>query len=75
MSPSMLDVSNRSKLSRPPGKGGGTEERRKSGCDEIDPLSFPFPFLAAASCIKTLGVSAPLTTGFRVSGCGLSRGL
>jgi len=71
----MLDVSKRSKLSSPPGSGGGTDDLRRSGCDEIDPLSFPLPFRAAASCIKTLGVKAPLTTGFRVSGCGASSGL
>lgn len=41
----------------------------------MDPLSFPFPFRAAASCINTLGVKAPLTTGFLCSGCGPSNGL
>ena len=74
MSASMFDVSNRAKLSRPPGNGGGTEDLLSSGCDDIDPLSFPLPFRSAASCINTLGVSAPLTTGLRWSGCGVSSG-
>lgn len=40
MRSSMFSVSNRAKLSRPPGSGGGTEDLRNFGCEEsldVDP--------------------------------------
>ena len=67
MRSSMLDVSNRAKLRRPPGSGAGREERRSLGCvarDAREALSLLGPEGDEAS-FRSPGVRAPFTAGRR----------
>ena len=69
MRSSIFDVSKRSKLSRPPGRGAGMDDLRSLGCDErdaMDALDGP----ADGGSLRSPGVRAPFGAGRRIGGEG-----
>lgn len=74
ISSSIFSVSNLAKFRRPPGKGGGTLDLRKLGCEvtEFEPLALRDLAGGGTDAAwvdeSTPGVRAPLTTGRRDSG-------
>jgi hypothetical protein len=70
---SMLAVSNRAKLSKPPGSGAGRDDRLNRGCDLI-PEDAVRGTGTDTSLVSTPGVKAPLTVGRLHSGGEGSKG-